>query len=255
MRLLAVVAVLVLPALARAAEQPKLEIDLSAPKEIYPDETLNVTAVIRNAGKEDVHVLPALDGAFDGLRGMVTYKWTVKKNAQVIARRNDIRRFDNLVNPISASELALVKPGKPVDPRVGSFDTYYRLDTPGKYTITLTYEFDPTGRDPVESPALLKRLQALPAATAKGEIEVALVPFPPAVAAVQDRLKAATARHQLVSRFAELTAKNPNATAAERDEAAGRLKRATAVLAEARDEYDAKLAEFRKKREDERKKK
>lgn len=255
MRLLAVAAVLVLPALARAEEKPKLEIELSAPKEIYPDETLKVTAVIRNAGKEDVHVLPAVDGAFDGLRGVVAYKWTVKKNARVVPRRNDLARFDNMVNAIAANELALVKPGKSVDARVGSFDTYYQIDTPGKYTIALTYEFDPTGADKVESPALLKKLQALPAAAAKGEIEVTLVPFPPAVAAAQDKWKAATARHQLVAQFAELTAKNPNATAAERDEAAARLKRASAVLDEASTEYNLKMAEFRKKREEERKKK
>ena len=48
MRAVAVLVVLVLPAFARAEDKPKFTIELTAPKEIYPDETLDIKAAIRN---------------------------------------------------------------------------------------------------------------------------------------------------------------------------------------------------------------
>lgn len=247
-------ALLAVPALVLADEKPKLEIEMTAPKELYPDEEVAVRVAIRNAGKETVHVLTAVDGAADGLRNMVEYKWTVTKNGQPMSRRTDIRRIDDHVNTITASDLVAVAPGKTMNPRLERLDYKYNLNTPGKYVIALTYSFDPSGRDKADAD-VLKTMQKLPAAKAEGKIEVSVVPFPPAVAAALDKMKAAQARHQLLMQFAETVAKNPNATAAERDAAAERLKRATAALDEAAAESNAKMAEFRKKRDEERKKK
>ncbi len=256
MRAVVVLALLVVPAFALAEEnpKPKLEIELTAPKELYPDEAVNVKAVIRNAGKESVHVVKCVDGAADALRNMVEYKWKVTKNGQAVSRRTDIVRIDDFVNTITAADLVAVPAGKVMNPELDRFDHRYNLNTPGKYVITLTYIFDPIGRDKADD-AVLKKMKDLPAARADGKVEVTIVPFPPAVAAVEDKWKAAQARHQLLVQFAETVAKNPNATAAERDAAAERLKRATANLTEASTEYNAKMAEFRKTRDAERKKK
>lgn len=86
-------------------------------------------------------------------------------------------------------------------------------------------------------------------------IEVPLHPWSPAIAAAEDKMKAAAARLQIVRQFAETVEKNPNSTAEERDAAAERFKRATIILEETKTEHAAKIAEFKKKRDDDRKKK
>jgi hypothetical protein len=250
-----VFALLALPPVARGDEKPNLKIDLTAPDAVYPDESVVVKAVIRNAGKGDVIVVQATDGAFDGWLNMVEYRWSATKNGQRMARRTDIRRIDGVYGSIGADDLVLVKPGKTMTPHNGPVENYYDLRTPGKYALTLTYTYDPLGTDRVATPALLKQMKALPAAKAEGTVEVTVRPFPPALAAAVDKLKAAEARHQLITTFAETVAKNPASTAAERDAAAERLKRATALLTEAKSDHDEKLAAFRKQRDEDRKKK
>ncbi|MBM3980207.1 MAG: hypothetical protein FJ304_07970 [Planctomycetes bacterium] len=250
-----VFALLALPAVARGDEKPNLKIELTAPDAVYPDETVTVKAVIRNAGKGDVYVLQATDGAYDGLLNMVEYRWSATKNGQRMARRTDVVRIDGVLGFIGADDVVLVKPGQTMTPHNGSVESYYDLRTPGKYALTLTYTYDPLGTDKVATPALLKQMKALPAAKAEGTVEVTVRPFPPALAAAADKLKAAEARHQLVMTFAETVAKNPASTAAERDAAAERLKRATAILTEAKTEHAEKLTAFRKQRDEDRKKK
>jgi hypothetical protein len=254
MRVAAVLAVLVLSAGARAEEKPRLQIELTAPKEIYPDEAVTVKAALRNIGKEDLQVLRDVDGAFDGLRNVVSFRWVVKTNGQLVPRRTDIVRIDNFVNTIGAADLVKVPAGKTADLGIGSFETYYNLKTPGKYTIALTYEFDPSAGDKI-APGFRAALDKLSGVTAEGKIELTILPFPVAVAAAGDKLKAAQARQQIARQLAEAVVANPAATAAERDAAAERLKRATAVAAEAAETYAEKLAEFRKKRDEQRKKK
>jgi hypothetical protein len=255
MRAFSIVLLLVLcPHVLRGEEKPQVEIVLTTQKEIYPDEKVAVKVAIKNSGKDDVHILQAVDGAFDGLRQFVDYRWAVKREKIAVPQRNDIRRIDNFVNAIQPADLVVVKPGKEMMPHVGEVGDYFKFDTPGKYTITLTYKYTPNTTDKVSSPALLKQLQGLPQITAKGEVELKIVPFPPQVAVAEDQWKAAQARHQLIVQFAQTVEKNPNATAVERDAAAERLKRATAVLAEAKTNYEEKLAIFRKKRDEERKK-
>src|SRR5436190_8323279 len=90
MRAAVVLAVLALPALARADEKPKFAIELTAPKEVYPDEAVTVKAAIRNLTTGDVQVLRDVDGAFDGLRGAADFRWVVKFNGQLMARRTDV---------------------------------------------------------------------------------------------------------------------------------------------------------------------
>ncbi len=110
MRALAVLAVLVLPEFAHA-QKPKLELELSAPKEIYPDEVVTMKAVVHNLGKEDAYVMRNVDGAFHGLRNVVDFRYVVKKNGQLVLRRTDVVRIDNLVNTIRPGDLVTVAPG------------------------------------------------------------------------------------------------------------------------------------------------
>jgi hypothetical protein len=254
MRLTTVLAVLFLFAGARAEEKPKLQIELTAPKEIYPDEVVTVKAALRNGGKEDIQVLRDVDGAFDGLRNVVDFRWVVKTNGQLVRRRTDIIRIDNFINTIGAGDFVKVPAGKTADLGIGSFETYYNLKTPGKYTITLTYEFDPSAGDKI-GPGVRDVLNKLSGVTAEGKTELTILPFPVAVAAAADKLKAAQARQQIARQLAEAVVANPASTAAEFDAAAVRLRRATEVVTDATENYNEKLAEFRKKREEQRKKK
>ena len=257
MRTAVVLAVLALPALARADEKPKFIIELTAPKEVYPDEAVAVTvkAAIRNLTKEDAQVLRDVDGAFDGLRGAADFRWVVKFNGQLMARRTDVVRIDNLVNTIRAGDLVKVPAGKAADLGIGfgRIENQYKLQTPGKYTIELRYEFDPSANDKID-PDLLPTLRKLNGVTAEGKAEVTILPFPLEVAKAEEKLKVATAKHQIVTQFADTIAKNPNATAAERDAAAERLKRATAALEEATEAHNTAMEAFRKKRAEDRKK-
>ena len=98
-----------------------------------------------------------------------------------------------MVNTISESELVAIPAGKVMDPQIGQLETYFDLSTPGKYTITLIYEFDPSGRDKVESTVLLQKMQKLPAARAEGKTEVTILPFPLEVTKADEKVKAATA--------------------------------------------------------------
>lgn len=258
MRLLAALAVLALPVPpvgARADEKPKFTIELTAPKEIYPDETLTVRAAIRNHTTEDAQVLKDIDGAFHGLRPAADFRWVVKFNGQLLPRRTDVVRIDNFINTIEVGNLVKVPAGKTADLGIGfgHIETYYKLKTPGKYTVEMRYEFDPTANDKMSADAR-KAMQKLAGVSAEGKVELTVLVFPLEVAKAEEQLKVATAKHQIVTQFAETIAKNANATAAERDAAAERLKRATAVLNEATENHNAKMAEFRKKRDDERKK-
>jgi hypothetical protein len=256
MRAAIVLAVLALPALARAEDKPKFTLELTAPKEIYPDEAITVKAAIHNATKEDTQVLRDVDGAFDGLRGTVDFRWVVKADGKLLARRTDIVRIDNHVNSIGVGDLVKVPAGKTADLGIGfgRIDNFYNLRTPGKYTIELRYEFDPTAGDKTDSDARTA-LQKLGGVRAEGKVELTVLPFPLQVTKAEEKLKVAQAKHQIVTQFAETLAKNPNATAAERDTAAERLKRATAVLADATEEYTAAMTAFRKQRDEDRKKK
>jgi hypothetical protein len=252
----AALALLLLAApLARAAdEKPAFEIELTAQKSLYPDETLALKATVRNAGKGDGFVLGPVDGAFDGLRAMVSYRERVTLNGNRVARRSDIRRIDNFVNTIRTEDLIAVKAGQRAALPVGYVTQYYQFATPGKYEFALTYEFDPDAGDKIEGGAFEKKVRALPAAKATAKVEFSVLPFPPAIAAAEDAWKAAQARHQLITTFAETVAKNPASTAQERDAAAERLKRATANLTAAAEAFNEKMAEFRKERDAERKK-
>jgi hypothetical protein len=237
-----------------AEDKPKFRIELTAPKEIYPDEVPAVSAALKNTGTEDVQVLRDVDGAFDGLRNVVDFRWIVKTKGQLVLRRTDVVRIDNFVNTIDTGDLVKVPAGKSADLGISAFATYYNLKTPGKYTITLTYEFDPSVGDKM-APAARTALTKLSGVRAEGTTELTILPFPVAVSAAEDKMKAAQARQQIARQLAEAVVKNPSATATERDAAAERLKRTTAVMAEATENYNEKLAEFRKKREEERKKK
>lgn len=240
---------------ARAAdEKPAFEIELTAQKSLYPDETVALKATVRNAGKGDGFVLGPVDGAFDGLRAMVSYRERVTLNGKAVARRTDIRRIDNYVNTIRPEDLIAVKAGQRAALPLGYVTQYYQFATPGKYELALTYEFDPGAGDKIAGGAFEKQVRALPAAKATGKVEFAVLPFPPAIAAAEDAWKAAQARHQLITTFAETVVKNPASTAQERDAAAERLKRATANLSAASEAYNEKMAEFRKERDAERKK-
>jgi hypothetical protein len=251
----AVFAVFALPALACAAdEKPKVEIELTAQKEIYPDEQLRVKAVIRNAGKDEIQVMKNVDGAFYGLRSVVDFRWVVKKNGQLVLRRTDVVRIDDFINTITANDLVKVPAGKEADLGADTFDNHYKITTPGKYTIELRYEFDPSAGDKIEA-GLRPKLKNLTAISAEGQVEVTVLSFPLAVTAAEEKMKVAQAKQQIANTLAEAVVKNPNATAAERDAAAERLKRTTALVAEATEDYNAKMAEFRKKREEDRKKK
>jgi hypothetical protein len=251
-------AVLAAPVLAAAADKPALVLEVLAPKEVYPDETIDVKAVIRNTGKEDAYVVRAIDGSFDRLRSVVDYKWVVKKGADRVPRRTDVVRIDSQVNALDDADVLLVKAGKQVDPQAhgfGQFSQYHDLRVPGKYTIALTYELNPGGREK-GSAAANQLIQKQPAVLIESKaVEVTVLPFPPVVAAAEDKMKAASARAQIVRQFAEMVEKNANSTAKERDAAAERLKRAEAALEEATADHAAKFEEFKKKRAEERKKK
>lgn len=253
--IVAVFAVFALPAIGRAAdEKPKVEIELTAPKEIYPDEYITVKAVLRNAGKDEIQVMKNVDGAFWGLRSVVDFRWVVKKNGQLVLRRTDVVRIDNYINTITANDLVKVPAGKVADLGADNFHTHYKITQPGKYTIELRYEFDPSAGDKIED-GLRPKLKNLTPVSAEGKAEVTILSFPVAVTAAEEKLKVAQAKQQIANTLAEAVVKNPNATAAERDAAAERLKRAAALTTEATADYDAKMAEFRKKREEDRKKK
>jgi hypothetical protein len=240
---------------ARAAdEKPAFEIELTAQKSLYPDETLDLKATVRNTGKGDGFVLGPVDGAFDGLRAMVSYRERVTLNGKAVARRTDIRRFDNLVNTIRPEDLIAVKAGQKAALPVDNATQFYEFATPGKYELALTYEFDPAAADKIEGGALEKKVRALPATKATAKVEFAVLPFPPAVAAAEDALKTARARHQIATTFAQAVAKDPTATAQERDLAAERVKRATANVTAATDALNEKMAAFRKERAAERQK-
>jgi hypothetical protein len=180
MRALAVVAVLAVPALARADDKPKpkLEIEPSASqKEIYPDENVGMKAVIRNAGKSDVQVMRNVDGAFDGLRGPVSFKWVVKREGQLVPRRKGVVRIDNFLNTIKIGDIITVEAGKTTSLYVDNFDTYYELTAPGKYTIELRYEFDPTAGDKMDDKAKAA-LKNLTGVSITGKTELTILPFP-----------------------------------------------------------------------------
>jgi hypothetical protein len=237
-----------------ADEKPAFEIELTAQKSFYPDETVALKATVRNTGKGDGFVFGPVDGAFDGLRAMVSYRERVTLNGKAVSRRSDIRRFDNLVNTIRPGDLIEVKAKQRAALPVGYVTQYYQFTTPGKYEFALTYEFDPAAADKIEGGAFEKKVRALPAVKATAKVEFAVLPFPPAVAAAEDAWKAAQARHQLITTFAETVAKNAASTAQERDAAAERLKRATANLSAAAEAYNEKMAAFRKERDADRKK-
>jgi hypothetical protein len=154
-----------------------------------------------------------------------------------------------------------VKAGQTADSQAdgfGDFTTYYLLNVPGKYTITLTYEPNPNGSEKLGAGGdqALKIVQKLPAGRIESKpIEVTVLPFPPAISAAQDKLRLAQAKHQIVVQFADAVEKNPSATKAERDAATERVNRAAEALKDVQDDYEAKMAEFRKKRDEERKKK
>jgi hypothetical protein len=86
-------------------------------------------------------------------------------------------------------------------------------------------------------------------------VEVTVLPFPVAAAAAEDKMKAAEARLKIIEQFAVMVEANANSTARQRDEAVERLKRAQAVLDAATADHAAKYAEFRKERDEKRKKK
>lgn len=241
--------------ITHADEKPKFTIELSAPKEIYPDEVPSVKAAIRNNTREDATVLRDVDGAFDLLRGTVDFRWVVKRNGQLLPRRTDVKRIDNHVNTIGVQDLVKVPAGKSADLGIGfgNISTYYKFTEPGKYTIELRYEFDPAAGDKV-SPAARDALRKLKGVAAEGKVEVAVVAFPAELTAAEGKLKVAQARHQIAQQVAEAVGTNPNATADERAAAAARVERAAAVLKGTQGEYDAKLEQFRKKREEQRKK-
>jgi hypothetical protein len=251
-------AVLAPGGLTAADEKPALVLEVIAPKEVYPDEQVEVRAVFRNAGKTDAYVVRAIDGSFHGLRSVVDYRWVVKKGADRVPRRTDIVRIDDYVNALDDADVLLVKAGKSVDPQVGGFGNFgnhHDLRVPGKYTIALSYELNPAGSEKGSTTALrLVRKQPAVLVEAK-PVEVTVLPFPPAVAAAEDRMKTAAARAQIVRQFALAVEANANATAQERDAAAERLTRAEAALVEATAEHATKMEEFRKKRAAERKEK
>lgn len=258
MRYIAVVALLAIPHFARADDKPKLAIELTGPKEMYPDEQFAPKAVIHNDGNADVYIVRAIDGSFDNLRSVVSYKWIVKKNGQAVSRRTDVVRIDGHVNGLRPDDVILVKKGKSADPGAngfGNFASYYNIETPGKYTISLSYELTPNGFEKGDANALkLAQSQAAVRVESK-PIEVTVLPFPPAIAAAADKVKLAEAKLQIVQQFAETVAKNNNSTAEERDAAAERLKRARAVLDDLTADHAGKMTEFKKKRDEERKKK
>lgn len=258
MRTLALLALFAFPVSVLAADKPDLTIEITAPKSVYPDEQVKVSAVIRNNGKTDAYIVRAIDGSFDNLRSVVAYKWIVKKGGQPQFRRTDVVRIDNMVNALAADDVLLVKAGKTVDPQVGgfgNFPSYHDLSVPGKYTIALRFELNPAGREKGVEKALDPIRDQGAVLIDSEAIEVTVLPWPPAIAAAEDKLKAASARLQIVRQFAETVAKNPNATAEERDAASERLKRAQAVFDEAKIEQAVKVAEFKKQRDEERKKK
>lgn len=256
MRAIAVLVVLALPALARADDPPKFTIELTAPKEIYPDEQLDVKAAIRNNTKNDAEVLRDIDGAFDRLRAAADFRWVMKKDGKLMAQRKDVVRIDNFINTIDVGDIIKVPAGKTADLGVGfgRIDNYYKFDGPGKYTVELRYEFDPTAADKM-SDAAKKAFQNLNGVTAEGKVEVTVLPFPVEVTKAEEKLKVAQAKHQIIKQLADTIAKNPNAPAAERDAAAERLKRATATLEEATTAHNEVMEAFRKKRAEDRKKK
>lgn len=244
--------------LCPADEKPKLTLEITAPKEVYPDERVVVKAEIYNGGKDDAHAVRAIDGSFDGLRSVVSYRWVVKSNGKLVPRRTDVVRIDNHVNALRDEDVLAVKAGKSADLQVegfGRFENFYDLKEPGKYTVVLRYELDPTGREK-GSDAANKLVAKQPAVELESKaVEVTVLPWPAALAAAADKVKAAEAKVQIVKQFAETVAKNPNATPAERDAAGERLKRAQAALDEAVAGHVAKLAEFSRKREEDRKRK
>lgn len=250
----ALVALVLAAAVARADEKPAFEIDLTAQKSFYPDEYPDIKCTIRNAGKGDGFVFGPVDGAFDGLRAMVSYRERVTFNGQGHPRRNDIRRIDNLVNSIRPEDLLAVKAGQKAAVTVEYVTRLYHFTTPGKYTFALTYEFDPDAADKITGGAFEKQVRALPAVKATAKVEFAVLPFPPAVAAAEDAWKAAQARRDLLATFAETVRTNPAATADERAAALARVERATANLNAAAEVYNAKMADFRKERAAERQK-
>jgi hypothetical protein len=234
--------------LARADEKPAFEIDLTVQKSFYPDEFPDLKCTIRNAGKGDGFVLGPVDGAFDGLRAMVSYRERVTFNGQAHPRRTDLRRIDNYVNAIRATDLVSVKAGQKAQLPVNYVAQFYTFTTPGKYTVALTYEFDPMAADKIDGGAFEKKVRALPAVKASGKVEFAVLQFPPAVAAAEDAWKAARARRELLATFAETVRADPKATADERAAALARVERATANLSAAAEVYNAKMADFRKER-------
>ena len=176
-------AALAAPALAAAAEKPALVLEVIAPKEVYPDEPIDVKAVIHNTGKEDAYVVRAIDGSFDRLRSVVDYKWVVKKGADRVPRRSDVVRIDSQVNSLDDADVLLVKAGKQADPQAhgfGQFSQYHDLRVPGKYTIALSYELNPGGREKGSDTAN-QLIQKQPAVLIESKaVEVTVLPFPPA---------------------------------------------------------------------------
>jgi hypothetical protein len=178
--------------LARADEKPAFEIDLTVQKSFYPDEFPDLKCTIRNAGKGDGFVLGPVDGAFDGLRAMVSYRERVTFNGQAHPRRTDLRRIDNYVNAIRATDLVSVKAGQKAQLPVNYVAQFYTFTTPGKYTVALTYEFDPMAADKIDGGAFEKKVRALPAVKASGKVEFAVLQFPPAVARGKRRARGAS---------------------------------------------------------------
>jgi hypothetical protein len=254
----ACLAVLALAPFAAADEKPSLVLEVTVPKAVYPDEPIAVKTAIRNTGKTDAYVVRVIDGSFDGLRSVVSYRWIVKKGGERVPRRTDVFRIDNYVNALDDADVLLLKPGKAVEPWVGgfgSFENYHDLRVPGKYTVALSYELNPAGSEKGSQKAL-QLIQKQPAVLIESKpVEVTVLPFPPAVAAAEDKMKTADARAQIVRKFALMVEANANSTAQERDAAAERLKRAEAALEEATAAHAAKFAEFQKKRAEDRKKK
>lgn len=257
----ACLAVLACAGLGRADDppKPKLAIELTAPKEVYPDEGVVVKATVCNVGRTDAYVVRAIDGSFDRYRSVVGYWWVVKKDGQVVPPKKQSVIIDYYTpSPLADADVVLVKGGKEADMRVhvvGDIQEYYRFNVPGKYTIKLNYELHPDGTEKGSKEAL-KLIREQPAVQVESEaVEVTVLPWPAAVAAAADKVKLAEAKVQIVKKFAEGVVNNPNSTAADRDAAGERLKRAQAALDEATAEHVTRLIEFNKKREEERKKK
>lgn len=241
-------------ALAEPEDRSPLVIELTGPSQLYPDELTRIRATVRNRGKEPARFVIPLDGSQEGFR-KVRYEWAATANEQKLTPKVSGRgEFDPRKSPIKGGEIVVLKPGEemPLFLPFAAGD-FFDLHQPSVYEITLVYRFDPKGPKDVaqgkEGEKTLAELESLSKVTVTSEpLRIRVLPYPPQLAAADAKLKAATARLELLRGILKEVLENPDAPKAEQAAAGERLERAEKAYLEVEAEFKKLKEQFDKHR-------